>query len=149
MFKPIPDDDSRFSSANVQAEIYRQCRDFGLKCVCEHTYYFEEEPRATREKIQIDCAVISDGYIVCAAEAKHYSDLEHLYVLDTNQAWNYSLLSVPVYFVARRRHAKHFVNHARGIIQGSTSRQTRHGQIRVISDGPTVDSISVSNPDKK
>lgn len=135
MFKPFPEDDNRISSANVQAEIYHQCRNVGLDCRCEYLHYFQDD-RATQYRMSIDCAVIHDGYVACVAEAKRYSDPSRMTTLDTQQAWNYSLLPIPAYYVSRRKHAVHFACLAQGIIQGAVPRRTRYGQIRVILDGP-------------
>ena len=138
MFSPIEDNDSRISSANVQAEIYHKCRKAGLECRCEYLHRIEDN-RATQPRISIDCAVIHDGHVVCVAEAKRYSDPSRMTRLDSQQAWNYSLLPIPAYWIARRRHAARFAYFAGGIIQGTIPRRTRYGQIRCILDGPDGD----------
>ena len=148
MYEPLPWDASSFSSPTIQAEIYHQCRKKDLDCFCEYRHEFSDDQPSTKNSIKLDNIVVHNGQVVCCAEAKYYASVDTLATLNTYQAWNYSLLPIPAYFVCRKRHAEYFAEFAHQIVSGYGRAHTRTGQVRVISDGPQANFKSIDNPNE-
>lgn len=85
-FKP----NSRLSEANIQAEIYHQCKMYHIKCYLEYKH----------EHSRFDVVIVWKDEIVCIIECKSYKT-DKSGKTNTKQHAKYSQYSLPVFLVTR------------------------------------------------